>query len=250
MRRANWIIAIFISALTLTGWAWYARPVEAPDWTGVVEGLSYSPFAASENGTTDKPNPVQVERDAAFLAHKVRAVRIYKAEGFEAVPRIAARHDLKVTAGAEIDVDKEKNKREIQAVIDMARNNRNINRILVGNEALLRGNVTVEELIQYIREVRRNVRVPVSTAESAFIWLSHPELAKEVDFIALQLLPYWEQQALDSTLQYTLGSMDKIAAAFPEKKDKILISEIGWPSSGHIRGPAEASRPPGWLSAR
>ena len=86
------------------------------------------------------------------------------------------------------------------------------------------------------------MRVPVSTAEGQNFWLAHPELVKEVDFIAVQILPYWQQQPLDATLQFTNAILDQLAAAYPEMKGKILISEVGWPSSGHIRGPAEASR--------
>ena len=55
------------------------------------------------------------------------------------MPPIAAEFGLKVTVGAWIDKDKDRNKREIEAVIDLARRNSNVIGVVVGNETIFRG---------------------------------------------------------------------------------------------------------------
>ena len=70
------------------------------------------------------------------------------------------------------------NARELAALVQTARANPNVDRVLVGNEALLRGDLTPAQLVAAIAQVRRGVGVPVSTAEPWHVWLAHPELAQ------------------------------------------------------------------------
>ncbi len=46
------------------------------------------------------------------------------------------------------------NESEIARAIDLANNNRNVVRVIVGNETILRQDVTVEELTAYLDRVR------------------------------------------------------------------------------------------------
>jgi exo-beta-1,3-glucanase (GH17 family)/cellulose synthase/poly-beta-1,6-N-acetylglucosamine synthase-like glycosyltransferase len=240
MRRSNWIIVFSIALATLAGWAWMARPVEAPDWRGLINGFSYAPYQKAQNPVNgDKPDWVKVDADLAHLSQYTRQIRVYKSRDEEELPKLAARHGLKVMGAAALFNDKAENQREVQAAIDIANHNRNVNRVIVGNETIYRGNLTAEELIPYIREVRKHVHVPVSTAESKSVWLEHKELVAEVDFIAVQLLPYWENIALDDTMNFGLAVIDELHKAYPGKP--ILISEVGWPSSGRTRVHAEAN---------
>src|SRR3546814_352836 len=124
--------------------------------------------------------------------------------------------------------------------IRLARQNPSVERVIVGNESLLRDDVTPDELIQYLRLVRRSVHQPVSTAEPWHVWLQHPELAKEVDFIGIHVLPYWEGVPVENALEHVLARYEEISAAFPDKK--VVITEVGWPSDGPQIGMAEPSR--------
>ena len=80
----------------------------------------------------------------------------------------------------------------------------NIVRVIVSNEVLLREEITLQETIDYIRRVKEKVWAPVSVAEPWHIWLKYPDLVDKVDFIAVHLLPYWEnipnEHALDLSL--------------------------------------------------
>ena len=50
---------------------------------------------------------------------------------------------------------------------------------------MLRADIEMDQLIQYLRKVRKAQRAPVSTAEPWHVWLKHPELVREVDFMAV-----------------------------------------------------------------
>ena len=157
----------------------------------------------------------------------------------ENVPKLARKHGFQVTLGAWIGNDLKRNEAEVRNVIKLAKANRNVDRIIVGNEALLRGEVTVDELIKYIRTVRRQVKVPVSTSEPWHIWLAHPELAKEVSYIAAHVLPYWEGTSAEAAVAQTFERYDAIRAAYPSKH--VALTEVGWPSSGRIKRDAVPS---------
>ncbi len=101
--------------------------------------------------------------------------------------------------------------------------------MLVGNEVLLRDDLTAPQLIAYIQEVKAGVHVPVSTAEPWHVWLKHPELAASVDYITIHLLPYWEGLPIRTRCAYIMDKLDQVQRAYPDKH--IVIGEVGWPST-------------------
>ena len=122
------------------------------------------------------------------------------------MPPIAAEFGLKVTVGAWIDKNADRNEREIEAAINLAKRNSNVNGIVVGNETIYRGEQKVDDLIELIKRVKKSVNVPVTTGEIWNIWRDNPELASSVDFIAAHVLPYWEnftdKQAVDQAVDH------------------------------------------------
>jgi exo-beta-1,3-glucanase (GH17 family)/cellulose synthase/poly-beta-1,6-N-acetylglucosamine synthase-like glycosyltransferase len=243
--------------------AWIAlnRAQPAPDWTGTIRGVSFSPYQRGQDPLAEVyPSPEEIDRDLTMLGRHVERVRTYSSlDGIEEVPRLAAARGLTVTAGAWLDQRLGRNEQEIVNLIRNARTHSNIDRLIVGNEAVLRGDLTVDQLVKYIRVVRKATGRPVSTAEPWHVWLKHPELVREVDFIAVHILPYWEGVPADTALEYVLHRYDELRSTFPGKP--ILVAEVGWPSDGHAKWapdadrPAEASRVAqaqfvrGWLSA-
>src|SRR5581483_3409003 len=115
----------------------------------------------------------------------------------------------------------------------------NITRVIIGNETLLRGDMTVRELSAYLRYARQRLRQPVSTAETWDQWLKHPELAKSVDYIAIHILPYWEKIPEDQAVDWVMDRYDAVKRRFPGKT--VVIDETGWPSAGPRLGPARPS---------
>jgi hypothetical protein len=178
-----------------------------PNFSGKLESVSLA-FAPSVDsaypGRAQRPTPEQVRADLAALAPYTKAVRLYSSTGgAELVPPIAAEFGLKVTVGAWLQDDKERNDREIRAALDLARHNNNVNAIVVGNETTLRAEMSVDDLIQLIHKVRIQSPVPVTTGEIWTVWIDHPELASAVDFIAAHILPYWEGFDASHAVQFS-----------------------------------------------
>jgi exo-beta-1,3-glucanase (GH17 family)/cellulose synthase/poly-beta-1,6-N-acetylglucosamine synthase-like glycosyltransferase len=229
--RAVVAVLVFVTAAHAALWGLFQEKQSAPDFQGILPSVSYAPF--ERNHSVDQIRDTEKIRvDLKKLATMTRAIRLYSStEGVELVPPIAAEFGLKVTVGAWIDKDTDRNDREIDAAINLARRNSNVNGIVVGNETVFRGEQKVEDLIDLIKRVKKSVNVPVTTGEIWNIWRDNPELASSVDFIAAHVLPYWEnftdKQAVDQAV-YLYGLLRE---KFPGKR--IVVAEFGWPSAGY-----------------
>jgi exo-beta-1,3-glucanase (GH17 family)/cellulose synthase/poly-beta-1,6-N-acetylglucosamine synthase-like glycosyltransferase len=245
-------------------WAFSEKRISAPDIDGPVASMSYAPFQGATHADKAQTSVAQIRSDLKMLSRYTRAIRTYSSTGgVELVPPIAAEFGLKVTAGAWLDTNRERNDREVRSVIELARRNSNVQAIVVGNEHVMRGEIallgdekltpeeneqiaaahnatelakikekiSVARLIKLIHRVKRETNVPVTTGEIWNTWRDHPELVSAVDFIAVHLLPYWEsipdQQAVDASLQ----AFQKLRQMYPGKR--IVIAEFGWPSAGY-----------------
>lgn len=275
MFRLALVLVVSIVA-TVAGWRLLDSHVAAANVEGPLHGVTYAPWAKDQDPlagkasgvvsflrtafTEEPPPPVkprkeQIERDFAMMAGHVDYVRTYRtSDGGEYMPEIAARYGLKLVPGAWIYSTTEAkqqfgrdaadvNAEETRALIRMANQNPNIERVMVGNENILRWDAQKDErennavspaqLIREIRNVKRNVKVPVSTAEPWHIWLHYPELAREVDFLAVHILPYWDEQSSETPLDYLKNKIGLLRAAYPNKN--IIVTEVGWPSNGAER---------------
>jgi len=241
-KRLSAILVVLIVALAnLALWAGVNRPVDQRPWAGTIKGFSFSAYHEGQDPLEeDHPTAEQLDGDLALLRDYAESVRTYSMiDGLERVPQLAAKHGLSVTAGAWLQGQPEIDEPEIKNLIQFAKANKNVRRVMVGNEAILRADLTVPQLIQQIKRVRSQVRLPASTAEPWHVWLDHPELVDAVDYIAVQLLPYWEGVPIEGAVDYAMMRYDELKKAYPDKH--ILISEIGWPSDGPWRRGAQAT---------
>jgi exo-beta-1,3-glucanase (GH17 family) len=239
------LLMAFLAATMAQLGLWYLpnRPVElAAPWGGwPLKSVSFAPYRDGQN-PVDRiyPTAAEIEADLALLAGKTRVVRLYaSSEGFEAAARNAPKYGIEVTAGAWLGRIRHFNEDEIAALISQANRYPDaIRRVIVGNEVLLRRDLSKPELINYIRRVRAAVRQPVSYADVWEYWLKNPEIAAEVDFVTVHILPYWEDKpvGVDRAMAHILAVYRTVEKAFPGKP--ILIGEVGWPTFGRARGPA------------
>ena len=237
----NLAIVALAALINLGGWL-YLNPTESVvPWSGMINGVSFSPYRDNQNPLNgEHPTSAQIAEDLKLLAGKVARVRTYTStDGMEEVPRLAAQYGLRVTAGAWLDKRLDRNEREVKNLIRNARTYPNIERLLVGNESVLRADMTVPQLTEYLRRVRALTHVPVSTAEPWHVWIKHPELVKEVDYIAMHILPYWEGVPAADAVDWVLERVRQVQAAYPGKP--VILGEVGWPSAGEHRGIAEPS---------
>jgi exo-beta-1,3-glucanase (GH17 family)/cellulose synthase/poly-beta-1,6-N-acetylglucosamine synthase-like glycosyltransferase len=242
MIRTNIIIAAAIAAITISLWALVNSPESEPAWPAIIQGFSFSPMQEHNDPLQQRlPTVAEIDRDLALLEGKTHAVRTYTVEGaLGEIPALAREHGINVALGAWVDERLEKNAVEIERLINIAeRNRRNVVRVVVGNEVVLRNDLPVTQLIEYLRHVRAEVGMPVSTAEPWHIWLKYPELVAEVDYLAVHMLPYWEGLNVDDAVNYVVRRMNELKQAYPGKP--IVIAEVGWPSNGRTRQAAVAS---------
>ena len=241
MRISSIVIVLCIALINAALMAALHRPYGgAVAWHGTLRGVSFSPYARNESPVVNRhPTVAQIENDVATLSGAVRSLRTYTVDyGFDAIPSIAQRYNMKVTLGGWIGADAKANDEEMKKLVLTAWRNRNVERLVVGNEAILRNDVTPEKLVEHIRAVKKRVKIPVSTAEPPHIWLKYPELAEASDYLAVQLLPYWEGIDIDSAVGQVLDRIQQMRSAYPDKP--ILVSEVGWPSFGKAVGKAQS----------
>jgi exo-beta-1,3-glucanase (GH17 family)/cellulose synthase/poly-beta-1,6-N-acetylglucosamine synthase-like glycosyltransferase len=224
-------------------WASRDYAVIAPDWDGQVRGLSYSPSHLFTEHDHELVSPDQIDRDMAQLSQLTGHIRTYTvSNGLDKVPEIARRYGLTVSLGIWIGSDLDQNEQEIQLGIKTALANRRvIDRVIVGNESIMRGDVTADQLNDYIKRVRAALpaRIKVTTAEPWSTWLLTPEIGQNVDIVFVHLLPYWEGVDAHDALTFVQHAYQDVQDEFPDKP--IVIGEAGWPSAGRTRRGAEAS---------
>jgi exo-beta-1,3-glucanase (GH17 family)/cellulose synthase/poly-beta-1,6-N-acetylglucosamine synthase-like glycosyltransferase len=241
--RIGIALALVVSA-TLLFWASRNYEVIAPNWDGLVRGIAYDPsHTFTDRDQRKKVSPDAIDRDMGQLSQLTARIRTYTvARGMDRVPEIARRYGMTVSLGIWIGSDLEENEKEIELGIKTAlANRRTIDRVFVGNEAIMRGDVSSDQLNAYIKRVRDALpnRIKVTTAEPWSTWLLAPELAKNVDVISIHLLPYWEGSRIQDSLASLQRWFDDVANQFPGKP--IIIGEVGWPSEGQSRRSSEPS---------
>ena len=242
--RAVVAVLLFVTAAHAALWGLFQEKQQAPDFRGILPSVSYAPFEGTAHPDVDNiPTVEKIRADLKKLSTITRAIRLYSSTGgVELVPPIAAEFGLKVTVGAWIDKNNDRNEREIDAAINLARHNSNVIGVVVGNETIYRGEQKVDDLIELIKRVKKSVNVPVTTGEIWNIWRDFPQLAYSVDFIAAHVLPYWENFTDKQAVDQAVAMFQLLRDQFPGKR--IVIAEFGWPSAGYnlrnaVPGPFE-----------
>ncbi|MGY3037720.1 exo-beta-1,3-glucanase (GH17 family) [Bradyrhizobium sp. USDA 4354] len=245
-------LALFLISLGAIAavWRWLGTPVDlvrAPiDPNDKVQCISYAPFRSHQTSLSPatQVSREQIAEDLAQLAEISDCIRTYATDlGLDQIPELASKAGLKVIQGIFLDKDQQKNRTQISTAIRLAREYPGtVIALVVGNETLLRKDITVSDLADTIRAVKAQVSVPVTYADVWEFWLSNRELYDAVDFVTIHILPYWENVPIpaESAATHADAIRRQVAAAFPGKE--ILIGEIGWPSQGRMRESAVPSR--------
>jgi glucan 1,3-beta-glucosidase len=201
--------------------------------------VSYAPFRGAQTPLDLATHiaPEQIEQDLAQLAKVTDCVRTYSVDfGLDRVPEIAQRHGLKVLLGLWVSSHTDRTQYQISTGVALANRFPDVIRaVIVGNEALLRGEVSPAMLAETIRSVKARVKMPVTYADVWEFWLRYAELAQAVDFVTIHILPYWEDDPVAASVaaDHVDAIRKRVADGFPGKE--IVIGEVGWPSAGRMR---------------
>src|SRR5712692_6752403 len=231
------------AAAILAAWGWLGASVQMPaaplPGDGKLYCVSYAPFRGDQSPFgPDRPiDSRQIDADLAQLKHITDCVRTYSIDhGLDQITEIARHHGMKVLQGLWLSSLPEPSRKQVETTIALARRFADvITGIVVGNEMLLRGEMSAPDLARTIREVKAQVAMPVTYADVWEYWLRNRDLAQAVDFVTVHILPYWEDDpiAAERAGAHVDAIRSRVAASFPGKD--ILIGEVGWPSAGRMR---------------
>jgi exo-beta-1,3-glucanase (GH17 family) len=231
------VVVALATALHAGAWLMLHESVSPPNANGALASVSFSPI--SPNGSASaRVTEAQIKSDLAAIAPYTQHIRTYSAtNGLEQVPALASKFGLRLTQGVWLNDWEEQNEREMESAISLAKQYRNIDSIVVGNETIYRAqalatlageqfdaNAAVKDLIAKIQRVKRSTSVPVTTAEVYNVWLEHPELVSAVDYLAVHILPYWEGIPGSAAVDHTIGAYEKLRQTKPRMP--ILVWEL------------------------
>ncbi len=204
-----------------------------------LQCMSYAPFRGEQSplGNGTHISAAQIEDDLKRLKPLTDCIRTYSIEhGLDQVPDIARRLGMTVIQGLWLSSNAAKNRDQVDTVVALANRHPDvIQSVIVGNEVLLRGELSAPDVLRFLREVKAQVPMPVTYADVWEFWLRHRELLDAVDFVTIHILPYWEDHPIpaEQAAAHVASIRERMAQAFPGKE--LLIGETGWPSQGRMR---------------
>lgn len=195
-----------------------------------IHGLCFSPYVEGQGPGTEV-GQAQIRERLAIIQPFVRWVRTFSTtDGNELIPPIAKEQGLQTLVGVWIEDDLEKNEIELANAIELARAG-DAGLVAVGNEVLLRGDLSEDQLIEYIHRFKAAVPdVEVGYVDAYFEFVDHPRVTEACDVIFANCYPFWEGCPAEHALLYMKEMYRRATDAAAGKK--VIISETGWPNIG------------------
>jgi len=195
-----------------------------------LHGICFSPYMEGQN-IGDQLSENQIKRRMEVISPYTKWVRSFSCtEGNELIPVVAREQGLKTMVGAWISNDKAQNEKEISKLISLAKEGY-VDTAVVGNEALMRGDLSAQEVIGYIEEVKKALPgIPVGYVDAYYKFLEHPEVVEACDVVLVNCYPFWEGCHIDDASRY-LAQMHAVTKQIAVNKP-VIISETGWPNQG------------------
>ena len=196
-----------------------------------IHGISFSPYVEGQ-GPGTQIGAEQIRERLAFIQPHVGWIRTFScSEGNELIPAIAKENGLKTLVGVWLDGNREQNEIELANAIGIA-NAGHADILGVGNEVLLRGDLSEDELLDYIERARAGVsgRIPVGYVDAYFEFEVHPRITAACDVILANCYPFWEGCPAEHALLYMKEMYRRAQRAGGGKP--VIISETGWPNIG------------------
>ena len=195
-----------------------------------MHGISFSPYMEGQ-GPGTIVSEAQIRERLAIVQPYVSWIRSFSCtEGNENIPRIAHESGLKTLVGAWLEDDRDKNEEELANVIEVAKAG-HADIVAIGNEVLLRGDLSAEELIDYIHRFKQAVPgVEVGYVDAYFEFVDHPEVTAACDVILANCYPFWEGCSAKYSLVYMKDMYRRAQRAANGKP--VIVSETGWPNLG------------------
>jgi len=196
-----------------------------------MHGIGFSPYEEGQK-PGDQISEEQIHRRMQIIKPYTKWIRSFSCtDGNEAIPRIAREYGIKTMVGAWLGDDPDINKREVENLIKLAHEGY-VDIAAVGNEVMYRGDLTEDELLDFITQVKEAIpnNIPVGYVDAYYEFTDHPRITEACDVILANCYPYWEGCDQDYSLLYMKDMYNRVIRAANGKK--VIISETGWPSQG------------------
>ena len=196
-----------------------------------MHGLCSSPYVENQQ-PGDELNEEQIRRRLEIMKPYTKWIRSFSCtEGNERIPKIAKEMGMKTLVGAWLGDDYEINKKEINNLIELAKQGY-VDVAAVGNEVMYRGDLTEEELLEYIYDAKKKIpnTIPVGYVDAYYEFSERPAITDACDIILANCYPFWEGCDQDYSLLYMKDMYNRALKAGNGKK--VIITETGWPSEG------------------
>ncbi len=195
-----------------------------------MHGLCFSPYEEGQE-PGDQITEKQIRRRMKIIKPYTKWIRSFSCtDGNEAIPRIAKEYGIKTLVGAWLGDDAEINKKEIAGLIDLAKEGY-VDIAAVGNEVMYRGDLTEDELLVFMHEVKAAIPdVPIGYVDAYYEFSHRPRITEACDVILANCYPYWEGCSQEYALVYMRDMYNQAKSAGNGKK--VIITETGWPSFG------------------
>ncbi|MEE2526849.1 glycosyl hydrolase family 17 protein [Hyphobacterium sp. HN65] len=204
-----------------------------------LHGVAFSPYTDGQDNSSEVTEG-QIRARMSMLAPYTRWVRTFSCtRGNELAPAVATELGLKTMVGAWIDADLENNEIELANSIAIAKRG-DAGILAIGNEVMLREELTEDQLIAYIEKAKAEVDIPVGYVDAYFLFEKHPRVAEACDVLLVNCYPFWEGYPIEHAHIY-MREMYRRAQRVANGK-KVIIAETGWPNVGTRDRGAEPSR--------
>ncbi len=198
-----------------------------------MHGLCFSPYKEGQN-IGDQLSEAQINERMQIIRPFAKWVRSFSCtDGNEHIPKVAHASGIKTMVGAWIGKDKENNEKELAALIKLA-NTGVVNIAVVGNETLLRNELTEREILSYIKRVKKAIpNIPVGYVDAYYQFIDRPALVEACDVILINCYPFWEGYNVKHAEMY-LKKMHELTTNIADGKP-VIITETGWPNKGETK---------------
>jgi exo-beta-1,3-glucanase (GH17 family) len=209
-------------------------------WIG--KAISYGFYRKGQAPGIKGPSESQILQDLKIILNHWNMIRVYGSDkNSEKVLKVIRKNNLpiKVMLGVWLEDEKDnperknENIKEALKAIKLANEySEIISAINVGNETQVfwsAHKMETASLINYLRTVRNNTSVPVTTADDYNFW-NKPEsksIASEVDFIVVHIYPLWNGKSLENSIEWMSNIFFNEIKEFHSDKT-IVLGEIGW----------------------
>ncbi|MFD2914500.1 glycoside hydrolase family 17 protein [Psychroserpens luteus] len=195
-----------------------------------IHGLCFSPYEEGQSAG-DEISEEQIRRRMKIIKPYTKWIRTFSCtDGNEIIPRIAHEYGIKTLVGAWLGDDDDINKREIAGLIKLAKEG-HVDIAAVGNEVMYRGDLTEDELLDFMQQVKQAIPdVPMGYVDAYYEFTERPRITEACDVILANCYPFWEGCPLEYSLLYMKEMFTQATTAANGKK--VIVTESGWPNQG------------------